>query len=369
MNPQDYYQLLGVSSNASPEEIKKAYRKLALKYHPDRNKDNKNAQEKFKEINVAYEALSDPEKRKRYDQFGQQGVDMDMGVGAGAGAGFSGFNINDVSDIFEDFFGGGFRTTRDTRRRVYQGSSLKLKHKITLQEAASGKNVRLKILRQDPCSDCDASGGTYSTCPNCNGTGNIASGGGFFSITRTCPRCQGEGKIIKNPCVNCRGTGLQANRDTISIKIPPGINNGTTMRISGQGNAGKHNGPRGDIFVVINIKPHNTIIREGDDLLTDVMIDYPEAIFGTTKEIDTLHGKKTVKIPEGIQPGTKLRIKNEGMPHLNSYGSGDLYVTIKVKVPRPKNLSREQKEILSKYAKLNRNTNSDSSWWNKIFND
>lgn len=364
MSPKDFYQILGVSRDASQDEIKKAYRKLALKYHPDRNRENKDAQEKFKEINMAYEALSDPEKRKRYDQFGEQGVDMEMG----GGAGFGGFDVGNVSEIFEDFFGGdGFRTQRRTaRRRVYQGSSLKLKHKITLQEVAEGKEVRLKIMRQDPCSACGGNGGDYSTCPDCDGAGAVSSGGGFFSISRTCPRCGGDGRVVTNPCPGCRGTGLAANKDTISVKVPPGIHDGTTLRISGQGNAGRNNGPRGDIYVVISVEPHPAIKRDGDDLYTDIYIDFPEAVYGAASEIDTLKGKKTIKIPEGIQPGTKLRLKGDGLPHLNSYGRGDLYVKIQVKVPRPRNLNKEQREALGKYAKLTR-AGKGSSWWNKIF--
>jgi molecular chaperone DnaJ len=369
LNPQDYYQLLGVSRDASQDDIRKAYRKLALKYHPDRNKGDKEAQEKFKEINVAYEALSDPEKRQRYDQFGAQGVDMDMGAGAGAGAGFGGFDFGNFSDIFEDIFGGGGGTARKTARRVYRGSSLKLDHEITLKEASEGKNVKLKIMRQDACSLCDGSGGKYSTCRTCNGTGNVSAGGGFFSISRTCPTCGGEGKEVTDPCTKCRGTGLEANRDTISVKIPPGISDETTLRISSQGNAGRHNGPRGDIYVVVRVKPHPSLVREDDDLFTEVNIDFTEAVFGSSREIETLTGKKSIKIPEAIQPGTKIRLKNEGMPHLNSYGNGDLYVNVQVKVPRPKSLNADQKEALSKYAKhLNiKGGDKNSKWWNKIF--
>lgn len=365
MNPKDYYQIFGVSRDASQDEIKKAYRKLALKYHPDRNRENKEAQEKFKEINMAYEVLNDSEKRKRYDQFGEQGVDMDMG----GGAGFGGVDFGNFSEIFEDFFGGngGFGTQRKTARRVYQGSSLKLKHKITLQEAAEGKEVKLKILRQDTCSVCGGNGGDHSVCPDCNGAGAVSSGTGFFNISRTCPRCSGGGQVITNPCSSCRGTGLQANKDIILVKIPPGIHDGTTLRISRQGNAGRNNGPRGDIYVVIGIQSHSAILRDGDDLFTEIKIDFPEAVYGTSKEIDTLKGKKTIKIPEGIQPGTKLRLKGDGMPHLNSYGRGDLYVKIQVKVPKPKNLNKEQKEALGKYAKLTKVGNKGSSWWNKIF--
>jgi molecular chaperone DnaJ len=367
LSQEDYYNILGVAREASQDDIRKAYRKLALKYHPDRNKGNKDAQEKFKEINTAYEVLSDPEKRQRYDQFGAQGVDMGGFGGQGPGGGFGGVDFGNFSDIFEDIFGGGFGRTARRTERVYRGSSLKLDHKITLQEAAEGKSVKLKILRQDACSTCSGSGGKASTCHDCGGAGSIAAGGGFFSVTRTCPRCSGEGKIITDPCSKCSGTGLQANRDTISVKIPPGINDETTLRITGQGNAGRHNGPRGDIYVVIRVKPHETLIREGDDLYSDVYLEYAEAVFGTSREIDSLSGKKTIKIPEGTQPGTKLRLKNEGMPHLNSYGRGDQYVKVQVKVPKPKQLSNEQKEALGKYAKQIDGSKKSNAWWKKIF--
>ncbi|MFH1415795.1 MAG: molecular chaperone DnaJ [Elusimicrobiota bacterium] len=367
MSSQDYYELLGISRDASQEDIKKAYRKLALKYHPDRNKDDKNAQEKFKEINLAYQALGDPEKRKRYDQFGAQGVDMDMG----AGAGFGGVDFGSFSDIFEDIFaGGGFGGARraGSQRRVYQGSSLKLKQSITLKEAAEGKEIKFKIMRQDQCNACSGEGGTRTSCSSCGGTGSVSSGGGgFFSITRTCPACAGDGKIVSNPCVECRGTGLKANKDSISVKVPPGVYEGTTLRISGQGNVGRYNGPRGDIYVVINVKKHASLVREDNDLLTDINIEFPEAVFGTSREIETLKGKRTIKVPEGIQSGTKLRIKGDGMPHLDGYGKGDLYVIVHVNIPKPKNLTKEQTDLLGKYAKLMNINGKGSSWWNKIF--
>jgi molecular chaperone DnaJ len=365
---KDYYNILGVSREASPDEIKKAYRKLALKYHPDRTNGDDSAQEKFKEINQAYEVLSDSEKRKRYDQFGAAGVDMEGGEGFG-GFDFGSFGRGGFSDIFDQFFGGaGARTETGRRtRRVYQGSSLKLKHKITLEEAMDGKDVKLKIMRQDPCKECSATGGSSSDCPDCNGTGTIASGGGFFSISRTCPKCGGEGTIILNPCVTCRGTGLTAKRDSISMKIPPGIRDGMTLRITGQGNAGRHNGPRGDIYVIIEIAPHSTLTREEDDLFTDVYLDYHEAVFGTSVDVSTLRGKRTIKVPEGIQPGTKMRLKNEGMPSLNRHGKGDLYINIKLKVPKPKDLTKEQKEALKNYTKNMKGKGNDTSWWKKIF--
>ncbi|MFC2062053.1 molecular chaperone DnaJ [Elusimicrobiota bacterium] len=374
MNPQDYYEILGVSREASQEELKKAYRKLALKYHPDRAKGDKNFQEKFKEINQAYDVLSNPEKRQRYDQFGAQGVDMEGGPGSG-GFDFSNFDFGGsssggFSSIFDEIFGGGggYTRTGETRKRVYQGSSLKLEHEITLQEAAQGKDVKLKVKRQDNCAECSGTGGDKATCPDCQGTGAVASGGGFFRISRTCPRCGGEGETVKNPCLKCRGTGLQVNPDKITVKIPPGVHNGTTMRVTGQGNAGRHNGPRGDLYVIIKIKSHKTIKRQDDDLITEVSVDFPDAVFGIVAEIDTLEGKKKIKIPAGIQSGAKLRFKSEGMPHLNGYGKGDLYAIVHLMTPQ--SLNKEQKEALIKYARLTKkekNSNSSSKWWNKIF--
>ncbi|MGM0567723.1 MAG: molecular chaperone DnaJ [Elusimicrobiota bacterium] len=371
MSSSDYYSVLGVSKEASQDDIKKAYRKLALKHHPDRNKGNKESQEKFKEINEAYEVLSDPEKRKKYDRFGKQGVDSDFGASAGAGGSFGGGGFE---DIFSQFFGegsfGGFGSSAQAgpsgATGAYRGTSLQLSQSISLKEAAEGKTLRLKVMRQDPCVSCEGSGGDLETCPSCRGRGTVASGGGLFSISRTCPTCRGEGKKIKNPCKKCRGTGLQANKDTISVKIPPGIHNGMTLRLSGQGNAGRHNGPRGDLFLKVNITPHSNLKREGDDLHTEVKVEFPEVVFGGSKKVSTLSGTKTVKIPSGTQSGTLLRLKNEGMPNLRGGGKGNLYV--KIKVVTPKKLSEEEKNALKRFAELRgKNIKQSSSWWKKIF--
>jgi len=364
---QDYYEILGVGKDASQEEIRKAYRKLALKYHPDRTKGDKEAQEKFKEINEAYEVLSDEGKRKNYDRFGKQGADMGSGAGAGGFGGFEAGGFSDFSDIFDQFFGGASgRSGAKTREKVYRGSSLKLKAEITLQEAAEGKKVKLKVLRQDPCEACGGRGGDFTTCSTCKGTGAVSRGGGFFKISQSCPRCGGKGQANTNPCSDCRGTGLQANKDSISVKIPPGVHDGSTLRLRGQGNAGRYNGPRGDIFVEIKVKPHESIRRDGNNLYTRVPVSFPEAVLGTSKKIKTLNGTKTVKVPSGIQSGTKLRLKGEGMPNINSYGKGDLFV--EVKLITPKKLNKQQKEALKKYAELTKDSdNHNSSWWNKLF--
>ncbi|MGM0441469.1 MAG: molecular chaperone DnaJ [Elusimicrobiota bacterium] len=381
MSSKDYYDILGVSKDASQDEIKKAYRKLALKYHPDRTDGDEESQEKFKEINQAYEVLSDTEKRKKYDRFGEKGVDMGAG---GQGAGFEGFGnfgqggggaggFGNFSDIFEEIFGGGGRTTSRTRRsarssrRASKGSSLRLDYDISLEDAAKGKKVKLKVLRQDPCPDCEGTGGDVSTCPECNGQGAVQGGSGFFRIQQTCPKCKGQGKVVTNPCSSCRGTGLTGNKDTISVKIPAGVKDGMTLRISGEGNAGRHNGPRGDIFVNISVKPHETLQRKGNDLYTKVKITFPEAVFGSSRKIDTLNGKKKVKIPAGIQSGTKLRLKKEGMPSLKGYGKGHLFVEVKIKTP--KNLNKKAKEALKEYASHMNQDDYSSSWWKKIFND
>jgi molecular chaperone DnaJ len=365
LTEKDYYQILGVSRDMPAEDIKKAYRKLALKYHPDRNKNDETAQEKFKEINLAYDVLGDNEKRQKYDRFGAQGVDVDMG---GAG-GFGGADFGNVSDIFEEFFGGGFGASGGQRsaRRVYQGTSLKLSQKITLAEAAAGREIKLKIMRQDLCSECSGSGGDSSGCSTCGGSGSVTSGGGFFNIRRACSACRGEGQVITHPCSGCSGTGLKANRDSISVKIPPGIADGTTLRVPGAGNSGRHNGPRGDIYVYINVKPHPSLAREGDDLFTTVNIEYAEAVFGTSKQIETLTGEKNIKIPEGIQPCTKMRLKGEGVTHINGYGKGDLYVNIQVRVPKPRDLSTDQRDALGKYSEYIEQAGGRASWWKKIF--
>jgi len=366
LTPKDYYEILGVSRDASQEDIKKAYRRLALKYHPDRAKNDKDAQEKFKEINQAYEVLCDEEKRKKYDQFGAEGVDMGVGSGGFGGFDFGGFGEGAFSDIFDSFFGGGARTRARRETRAERGSSLRFEKEITLEEAASGKTLKFKILRQDPCSACNGSGGDSSTCPQCSGSGTVMSGGGFFRISQTCPRCGGEGKVIANPCSNCKGTGLQASKDSISVKIPPGVHDGTTLRLAGQGNAGRHNGPRGDIFLDIRIKPNPYLKRKGDDLYTVLYVSFPEAVFGSSRSIRSLSGSKTLKIPSGVQSGTKLRLKGEGMPVLNGYGKGDLFVEVKIETP--KKLNKQQKEALKRYAELTESRDKkNSSWWNKIF--
>ncbi|MEA3507165.1 MAG: molecular chaperone DnaJ [Elusimicrobiota bacterium] len=372
MANKDYYDILGVSKDASQEEIKKAYRKLALKYHPDRNKGEEKAQEKFKEINHAYEVLGDENKREQYDRFGAEGP-AGAGFGGsgyeGFGGGFSGGGFSDFSDIFEQVFGGGgfSRGRRQPRERVFKGSSLRLSQEISLKDAAESKTLKVKITRQDPCPECDGQGGDRTQCSRCGGSGSVTSGGGLFRMTQTCPKCSGTGQEIKDPCKSCRGTGLEAHRDTISIKVPPGITDGSTLRVSGQGNAGRYNGPRGDIYVDIHIKPHETLTREGSDLYTDLKISFPEAVFGTSKTIYTLKGRKKIKIPEGIQPGTKIRLNGEGMPRLHGYGTGNLYVNIKVNIP--KKLSTEAKKVLAKYAELTGEDSEEfrkSSWWKKL---
>ncbi len=362
MSPQDYYEILGVSRGAASDEIKKAYRKLALKHHPDRTKGDEKSQEKFKEINQAYEVLSDSEKRKRYDQFGAEGVDM------GGGGGYGGFNFSgfeNASEVFSRFFRGG--RTESASQRVYQGSSLKLTQTITLKEASEGKNLIIKMLRQDACSVCSGSGGNSSICQQCRGSGSVSAGLGIFSIEQTCPSCSGLGKVITKACAACRATGLKANKDTITVKVPAGIYDGTTLRLSGQGNAGRMNGPRGDLYVIIRISAHPNLRRDEDDLFTSVNIDFPEAVFGSSRKIETLNGVKTVKIPEGIQSKVMLRLKGEGMPRFNSYGKGDLYV--EVNIITPKKLNSPQKNSLIEYAKLmgssSNSANKNSSWWKR----
>ena len=364
MASKDYYELLGVSRDASQDDIRKAYRKLALKYHPDRTKGDKDAQEKFKEINQAYEVLSDADKKNSYDRFGEAGVNGARGfdyTGGGAGVGF------DVSDIFEQFFGGGGGAPRGgARRAVYQGTSLKLTEKITLKEALEGKTLKIKVLRQNPCSECSGTGGESEVCKDCDGQGSVIAGSGFFRMSTTCPSCGGEGQTITNACPSCRATGLEAKKDTISVKIPPGITDGATLKIRCQCNSGRHNGPRGDIFITIKIRPHSSIKRDGDDLNTTVKITFPEAVFGTSKVVETLTDKKTIKVPAGIQSGTRIRLRNEGMPRVGGLGRADLFA--KIQVETPKRLNKDQRDALNEYARATGiSTDSNPSWWKKLF--
>ena len=360
-NKRDYYEVLGVQKGASEEEIKKAYKKMARKYHPDLNPGDKDAEEKFKEVNEAYEVLSDSEKKARYDQFGFAGVDPNFGAGAGGwggGAGGAGFDFGDLGDIFGSFFGGGFGggQARRNPNAPQRGESIRMNLTISFEEAAFGCEKELELDRYESCETCRGSGaapGTSpETCPDCGGSGVVQTRRqtpmGVFASTAPCSRCGGRGKIIKEPCKDCRGSGMVRRRRKIQASVPAGIDNGQTISIRGQGHAGKNGGPAGDLLVTITVRPHELFRREGTSVLCEAPITFPQAVLGAELEIPTIDGKVKYDIPEGTQSGTTFRLKGKGIPALNGRGRGDQYVTVYIETPR--NLNREQKEALKKFA-------------------
>ena len=357
---RDYYEVLGVSRSASEDEIKKAYRKLAKKYHPDLNPGNAEAEQKFKEVNEAYEVLSDSNKKARYDQFGFAGVDPNYGAGAGGGGGFGGFtdfDFGDLGDIFGSFFGGGFGgSTRSSRNGPQRGESIRVGVTVSFEEAAFGCEKEVTVDRVDQCPTCKGSGcepgTTPEVCTQCGGSGQVQQRRqtpmGVFATTTTCPKCGGRGKIIHSPCKDCNGTGQQRKRKTIQVNIPAGIDNGQTISLRGQGNAGKNGGPAGDLLITVTVRPHQLFRREGNDVLCEAPITFTQAVLGGEMEIPTIDGKVKYDIPEGTQTGTTFRLRGKGIPNLNGRGRGDQYVTVYIETPR--NLNREQKEALKKFS-------------------
>lgn len=352
---QDYYEILGISRNASTGEIKKAYRQMALKYHPDRNPGDKEAEENFKKAAEAYSVLIDPEKRSIYDRYGHQGL-----YGEGYG-GFSGFNssvFQDFEDILGNFFNFGFGDIFGTsaRRRAYQpedGKDLGLEIKLTLEEAAFGTEKEIKLHRKETCPECQGRkmkpGTKKASCPNCGGRGQVRYQQGFFTIARTCHRCRGTGEIIANPCEKCGGTGKITQKKSVKLKIPAGVEDGLRLRVEGEGEAGDPGASRGDLYVLIRVAKHKFFKREGKDLICDISISFAQAALGTKIEIPTLEGKPEVlKISPGTQAGDILRIKGKGMPGLNSSRRGDILVRIKVRTPE--NLTQKQKDLLKEFA-------------------
>lgn len=373
MSKRDYYEVLGVSKNASEDEIKKAFRKLARKYHPDVNRDDpKAAEEKFKEANEAYEVLSDAQKRAHYDQFGHAA--FDGGAGAGQG-GFSGFG-GGFGDIFDMFFGGqgGFGGGR--RNGPERGADLRYDLEIAFEEAAFGKEAELNIPRTEECEVCSGSGaaaGTHpETCPQCKGSGQVQftqnTPFGRMVNQRTCDRCDGEGKIVHSPCKACGGKGKKRVKRKISVKIPAGVDNGSRIRVSGGGEAGVRGGGPGDLYVYVFVKPHKLFMREGAEVICEVPVTFVQAALGDEIEVPTLDGKVKMKIPEGIQSGTILRLKNKGIPYLRGQGRGDQHV--KVKVLTPQKLNEKQKEMLKAFGEASgENVNPEQkSWYKKFFN-
>lgn len=356
MSKRDYYEVLGISRNATQDEIKKAYRQMARKYHPDVNREDKNAAEKFKEINDAYEVLSDPQKREIYDHYGHDAFDPTKNAGAGAG-GFGGFGFGQdgFSDIFDMFFGGGMTGSR-RRTGPRRGADREIRLDISFEDAVFGQEKEIEITRMEKCEHCKGNGaepGTkITTCPSCKGTGQVRSVQstpfGRFETVRTCSRCNGEGKVVQTPCSVCKGTGQVRKNRRINVRIPAGIDNGSRLRMSGEGEPGQNGGPPGDLYITVIVRPHPHFEREGNNLITKVDIDFVQAALGAEIEIALLGGgKQTVKIPEGIQPGDILTIKGKGIPFLHSHRFGDLKIIVNVKIPT--RLTRKQKELLLQF--------------------
>ena len=353
---RDYYEVLGVSRGASEDEIKKAYKKMARKYHPDLNPGDKTAEEKFKEVNEAYEVLSDADKKARYDQYGHAGVDPNFGAG-GFGGGFDGsFDFGDLGDIFGSFFGGFGGGRRTNPNAPQRGESIRMSIAISFEEAAFGCEKAVTVERYETCDTCHGNGCAPGTspevCPDCHGTGTVQvrrqTPMGVFATSSPCPKCGGKGRIIHQPCKDCRGSGMVRKKKTIQASIPAGIDNGQTISIRGQGNAGKNGGPAGDLIVGVRIKPHPHFQREGTSVLCEAPITFTQAVLGAELEIPTIDGKVKYTLPEGTQSGTTFRLKGKGIPSINGRGRGDQYVTVYIETP--KNLNKEQKEALKKFA-------------------
>ncbi|MEW6235779.1 MAG: molecular chaperone DnaJ [Candidatus Omnitrophota bacterium] len=367
---RDYYEVLGVSKNASQDEIKKAYRKLALKYHPDRNPDDKDAVEKFKEATEAYEVLGDDSKRRDYDQFGHAGVGG-AGFGGPGGAAFRDFQdiFGDFGDIFGEFFGGG-RSRPRSRSRARRGDDLRYDLEISLIEAYKGVEKQIEVPRQTSCDACGgngcATGSQPSTCPQCNGRGQINMAQGFFSISRTCNRCGGIGTVITNPCVKCHGTGRVMHRSKVKIKIPPGTMTGLKLKVAGEGEAGYFGGPPGDLYIVLLVAPHPIFEREGEDLVCEVPISIAQASLGAELRVPTLEGSVKMKVPAGTQTGKVFRLSGKGMPSLRGYGQGDQLVRVLVETPT--RLTARQRELLEEFATISgEETNPQSrSFFDKV---
>jgi len=358
---RDLYEILGVARGASDEEIRRAYLKLAHKYHPDKTGGDKQAEEKLKEINAAYDILKNPDKRKQYDTYGHMGEGMGPGgfrggfgdFAGGFTGGFSGSTgfESPFEDIFDMFFGrsgGGGR-----RQAARQGNDLEYRISVTLEEAAFGTKKNIRFARAETCSDCSGSGaapGTQpETCPTCRGSGQVRATQGFFSITQTCQRCRGAGRIVGKPCARCSGNGRVRIQREISVDIPAGVDTGVTLRVAGEGEPGEGGGPRGDLHIYIEVKPHEIFARDGVDITCEVPVSFPQAALGATVRVPTLRGDADLKVPPGTQTGALLRLRGLGMPDLRGYRQGDQVVRIVVEVPNK--LTRRQREILAEFDK------------------
>ncbi|HUO44879.1 MAG TPA: molecular chaperone DnaJ [Burkholderiales bacterium] len=370
MAKKDYYEVLGVNRDASEDDIKKAYRKLAMKYHPDRNPDNPKAEEQFKEAKEAYEMLSDAAKRAAYDQYGHAGVDPAAAAGAGGFRGDAHFGdfSEAFGDIFSDIFGGGRQ-----RSNVYRGADLRYNLEITLEQAARGTETRIRIPTMEECATCHGSGakpGTQPvTCPTCGGHGQVRMQQGFFSLQQTCPRCHGSGKVVESPCPTCHGAGRVKQHKTLSVKIPAGIDEGDRIRLAGEGEAGVNGGPAGDLYVVIHLQPHPVFQRDHNDLHCEMPVSITTAALGGEIEIPTLDGHAKLKIPAETQSGKIFRLRGKGIRGVRSSGTGDLMCHVAVETPV--NLTARQKELLQELEAINvkdggRHNPRAKSWMDKV---
>ena len=354
---QDYYETLGVSKEATADEIKLAYRRMAMKHHPDRNRDNPEADAKFKAGSEAYEVLSDPEKRSRYDRFGHEGL-------RGAGLhDFSHMGSEDIFSMFNDILGGGLFGGRSRTSGANQrGYDLESSVELSLNEVASGVERTLEYKRQDYCDNCKGSGAKPGsqpqTCRTCGGSGQVRQGGlgGFFQMVRTCPTCGGQGKVIVEKCRKCRGTGRQMKQRTVTVKIPPGVHDGQAVRLSGEGEAGQHGAPRGDLYCYVKVNKHPFLLRDDDKLLCELPVSFALSTLGGTVEVPTLEGLEELDVPAGTQPGETIRIRGRGLPRLGRSGKGDLYVRVAVEIPRK--LSKQQKKLLEDFRQTEQKNNT-----------
>ena len=360
MAKQDYYQLLGVDKNADEATIKKAYRKLARELHPDANPDDPSAAEKFKAVKEAYDVLSDSQKRSLYDQYGHAAFDPEQGMGGGYGSyggGFGGSGFGDISDIFETFFSGGMGGMgQRAHTGPVKGNDLRVNLTITFEESYFGVEKEIQIQREEHCSTCSGSGAKpgskVETCPVCNGSGQVQTVqqtmlGNMMSV-RTCSNCQGTGQIIKEPCTTCSGSGRVRKTRPVKVKVPAGIEHGRRLRLNGEGEPGERNGPNGDLYVVVSVRPHKDFERRGDDIYTDASITFTQAVMGGEVKVPTLEGTATLRIPAGTESGTHFRMRGKGFPNLGGYGRGDMQVQVKIEIP--KKLNDKQRGALTQFA-------------------
>jgi len=374
---RDFYEVLGVDKSASDADIKKAYRNLAKKYHPDANPGDKVAEEKFKEINEAYTVLSNADTKARYDQYGHAGVDPNFGAGGGFGGGFGGFEgfsgaEFDLGDLFGDLFGGGRRSSRPNAPR--KGADIETYITITFEEAAFGCVKDIEFARSESCSSCKGTGANgkdgVETCKTCNGTGQVRTVQrtpfGSMQSQRPCSACKGTGKIIKDPCTSCKGSGVSRVKKKLSVNIPAGIDDGQRVILRGQGNHGTNGGSAGDLYVEVNVKPHKLFVRQGDNIHYDMPISFTEAALGAKLTVPTLEGESEFSIPEGTQSGSVFSLRGKGIPNVNGRGRGDIYVTVVVEVP--KSLSSKQKDILKKFDETlgNKNNPKKQGFFSKL---